>query len=387
MSSLPHPVVRMPVVLAWALTLVTFLVWAVWIGRSWQDSLTIAVAVLIITFPCALGLAVSAVRMIARNRLFRHGLLLKSVDAVERLAAVDTIMFDKTGTLTAGHPKLANPSQIGSRNMQLAVSLARHGRHPLAQALVAMYGGKPVPLEVTEHSGKGLEARYEDKILRLGRRDWCGDSEAPADERPELWLQVGDEPSVRFIFADEVRSDAKAVIYELKCQGFAVWLLSSDRQQAVAHVAEALGIADFRAQASLQDKRAIIENLRQSGRCILMVGDGINDAEALSVADVSMSRSTALDVSQNAADIVFQGERLEPILLALTVSKRARHLEKENFVLSLVYCCVAVPLAMMGLVTPLIGAVAMAGASVAVVLNAQRLNRGEPLDQGFKTIK
>jgi len=360
-----------------ALALGTFLVWCFVIGKPWQVSLLVATTVLIITCPCALGLAVPAVQVITSSRLFRRGMLLKSADAVERMAEVDTIVFDKTGTLTAGHPRLTNPADIGGRNMQIAVSLAAHSRHPLARALHDMYGGKIVELsDVQEFPGQGLESKFEGKVLRLGRRDWCGDMQAPADESPELWLSIEGNAPVRFAFADEVRSDAQATISELKRQGYALSLLSGDRRQAVEAVAATLGLTDFRAHVTPLEKHETIENLRQHGRHVLMVGDGLNDAAALAVADVSMSPSSALDITQNAADIVFQGEKLGPVLEALVFCKRANRLVKENFALSLGYNVIAVPMAMMGMVTPLVAAIAMAGSSILVVLNAQRLNRG-----------
>lgn len=358
-----------------ALALATFLVWYLAFGKPWQASLLIATTVLIITCPCALGLAVPAVQVIASSRLFRHGMLLKSSDAVERMAAVDTIVFDKTGTLTAGHPRLANPNQIGGRNMQIAASLAAHSRHPLACALHDMYGGTIIAMGVKESPGTGLETTYEGKTLRLGRRDWCGDTTAPADESPELWLSIEGEKPVRFAFADELRSDARSTIDALKRQGYAVSLLSGDRQPAVASVAAALGISDFTAHVTPVVKHQAIEKLHSEGKHVLMVGDGLNDAAALAAADVSMSPSSALDITQNAADIVFRGDKLGPVREALMLCKRAHRLVKENFVLSLGYNIVAVPMAMMGLVTPLIAAIAMAGSSILVVLNAQRLNR------------
>ncbi len=358
-----------------ALALGTFCVWNFWLGTPWQPALLIATTVLIITCPCALGLAVPAVQVLTSSRLFRMGMLLKSADAVERLAAVDTVVFDKTGTLTAGHPQLINPQQIGGRNMQIAVSLAANSRHPLARALHAMYGGKIIPMETKEFAGQGLQTTFEDKTIRLGRRDWCGDTAAPADDHPELWLHIAEENPVRFVFADELRPDAKLVISELKHRGYQISLLSGDRQTAVASVAEALGITDYHAHVSPVDKHDAVQKMRQQGRHVLMIGDGLNDAAALSAADVSMSPSSALDITQSAADIVFQGEKLAPVLEALSISKRAHSLVKQNFALSLGYNIIAVPMAMMGLVTPLIAAIAMAGSSILVVLNAQRLSR------------
>jgi len=357
------------------LALTTFLSWWLVMGMAWQPALLIATTVLIITCPCALGLAVPTVQVLTSGRLFRQGMLLKSSDAVERMAAVDTIVFDKTGTLTQGHPELINPSQIGSRNMQMAVSLAAQSRHPLSRALHDMYGGKILPLEVKEYAGKGLEASYEGKLLRLGRRDWCGDIHAATDENPELWLEIEGDSPVRFVFADQLRSDAKVVLDELRGKGYNLYLLSGDREPAVSRVARSLGFTEFEAHVTPVDKHTKIEALRKSGKHVLMVGDGLNDAAALAAADVSMSPSSALDITQNAADIVFQGTKLAPIFEALEVCKKAHGLVKENFVLSLGYNIIAVPLAMMGYATPLIAAIAMAGSSILVVANAQRMNR------------
>ena len=358
------------------LALGTFIVWCPVLGHAWQPSLLAAMTVLIITCPCALGLAVPAVQVLTSGRLFRHGMLLKSADAIERLSQVDTIVFDKTGTLTQGRPQLANPAQIGSRNMQIAVSLAAHSKHPLARALHAMYGGKTLEMTVQEFAGRGLETQFEDKKIRLGKRDWCGDMSAPADDSPELWLNIEGNTPVRFAFADELRSDAKVTIATLKQQGYQLLLLSGDREPAVAAVATALGFTDFQARFSPVDKAATIDKLHQQGRKILMIGDGLNDAPALASADISMSPSSALDIAQNAADIVFQGDKLFPVVEALAIAKRAEKLVKQNFILSFGYNIIAVPIAMLGLVTPLIASVAMAGSSILVILNAQRITKG-----------
>ena len=358
------------------LALGTFIVWCPLLGHPWQASLLAAMTVLIITCPCALGLAVPAVQVLTSGRLFRHGMLLKSADAIERLSHVDTIVFDKTGTLTQGQPKLANPAQIGSRNMQIAASLAAHSKHPLARALHAMYGGKIIEMDVQEFAGRGMEAQHEGKNVRLGRRDWCGDTSAPADNSPELWLNIENASPVRFAFADDLRRDAELTIATLKQRAYQILLLSGDREPAVAAVARTLGIIDFHAHFSPVEKAEKIDLLRKQGRKVLMVGDGLNDAPALASADISMSPSSALDIAQNAADIVFQGDKLFPVVEALAIAKRAEKLVKQNFVLSFAYNIIAVPIAMLGLVTPLIASVAMAGSSILVILNAQRITKG-----------
>lgn len=355
------------------LAFTTFLIWMLILARPWQPSLLAATTVLIITCPCAIGLAVPAVQILTSGRLFRQGMLLKSADALERMARVDTIIFDKTGTLTTSEPHLGNPQQIGSRNMQMAASLAAHSHHPLAQALYHMYGGKILELDVKETVGQGLEAKWEGRCVRLGRREWCGDPSVPLDESSEIWLNLEGEKPVRFVFVDELRADAKAVVETLQRRGYDLLLLSGDHPAAVEKVAQLLDLRQYRARVSPVEKNSVVEQLRARGRKVLMVGDGLNDAAALSSADVSMSPSSALDITQNAADLVFQGQYLWPIVEALDVARKAEQLVKQNFILSFLYNAIAIPVAMMGLVTPLIAALSMAGSSLLVVLNAQRI--------------
>lgn len=359
------------------LALGTFLAWWLGVGVAWQQALLIAMTVLIITCPCALGLAVPAVQVLTSGRLFRHGMLLKSADALERLGTIDTIVFDKTGTLTIGKPELVNRAAIKDEALRFAASLAAHSKHPLARAVQAIYAGPVLSLEVQEQPGLGLEAQFNGKTLRLGRRDWCGDANAPQDEQAELWLRLGDTAPVRFIFTDALRIDADVVIAKLRGQGYDIRLLSGDRAPVVAALARQLGIATFRARVTPVEKCQEIEALKQDGRQVLMVGDGLNDAPALTAAHVSMSPSSALDITQNAADIVFQGDKLAPVTEAIVIAGRAYRLVKQNFYLSFLYNALAVPLAMLGHVTPLVAAVAMASSSILVVANAQRIARGK----------
>lgn len=356
------------------LALGTFLVWVFVMGQAWQPSLLIAMTVLIITCPCALGLAVPAVQVLASSRLFKRGMLMKSADALERLAAVDTILFDKTGTLTLGKPRLINQTDLSTEKLRLAASIAQYSRHPLAQAVVAAAAGMSfASLEVKEHPGQGLEAIVNGKTIRLGKRDWCGDSQAPADDAMELWMNNGQE-CVRLLFIDELKADAKATIGLLKRQGYDLYLLSGDRSLVAAATAKNLGIPHAQGQLSPIDKCAVLEDLKRQGKRVLMVGDGLNDAAALSAAWVSMSPASAMDITQNAADIVFQGVQLAPVAEALATAQHAHRLVQQNFWISLMYNLLAVPLAMMGYVTPLLAALAMSSSSILVVLNAQRVN-------------
>lgn len=357
--------------------LAAFLWWWGVLGAGWQQGLLIAVSVLIITCPCGLGLAVPVVQVVASGRLLRNGILLKASDGLERLAAADTVVFDKTGTLTLGSLTLHNAAQISAPAFALAASIAAASRHPLCQALVRCRPDARVPAGISEHPGEGLSLVTGDGEVRLGSRRWCGvtgPSDDTDDVGPELWLARPGGAPVRFTFEDTLRADAAATVAALRKRGLHVEILSGDRPAVVDAVARAAGIDVWRAGCRPGDKIARLQELAAAGRKVLMVGDGLNDAPSLAAAHVSMSPATAADISQAAADFIFQGDRLAPVLEALRVARTARRLMLQNFALSAVYNVLAVPFAVAGLVTPLIAAVAMSASSLAVILNALRLN-------------
>ncbi len=363
------------------LALFTFAGWMVFSTVGWEQSLITAIAVLIITCPCALGLAVPVVQIVASSRLFKNGILVKAPDGLERLAEVDVIAFDKTGTLTLGQPEIANGDQINPTHMELAASLAKTSTHPLCRALIVACHERGIPTIATDHplheeSGMGLKTTINDQEVRLGNRDWC---HVPAHVQEntrysELWLKIGDQEAIFFAFQDRLRKDAVQVVNWLQDHKFEVLLLSGDRPDVVADVAQTLGITNYLGAAKPQDKIDRLEELKAKGKKILMVGDGLNDAPALSAAYVSMSPSTAADVSQNAADFIFQGQNLESIIRAYQISESSRKLVFANFALAAIYNMIAVPFAAAGMLTPLIAAIAMSSSSIIVTTNALRLN-------------
>lgn len=356
------------------LAAVTFLGWW-YAGAAWQVALLYAATVLIITCPCALGLAVPVVQVLASSKLMRQGVLLKSGSALERLSTITHIAFDKTGTLTVGKPSLIDSHSCSHETLQLAASIASKSKHPLSMAICRAYSGNILPLSVSEVKGSGLETLYNGKRVRLGKRDWCAVKSSVSDHLMELWLAVEGASPVRFTFDDQIRQDASAVIAALQHAGIKTLMLSGDRQEAVDNVANALNICDARALLLPSQKCSALNDLRESGASVLMVGDGLNDAPSLATANVSMSPASAMDITQNASDIVFQGEQLEPVLCAWQTAKFAQVLVKENFALSLLYNVIAIPIAVAGYVTPLIAAIAMSSSSLIVIANAMRLNR------------
>lgn len=364
-----------------ATALLTFLGWLAF-GLAWQKALVIAITVLIITCPCALGLAIPAVQVVAAGALFRRSVLLNSGDALERLAEVDTVIFDKTGTLTVPEPSLANGRDVNPADLALAARLALASRHPLAMA-VARAGGVFDPLAAEEKPGQGMLAHVDGRELRLGSLAFCGaeaEALAVAAAFPDASLIAYRDGERVMVFAvhQALRPDATEVIKSLAARGYAIEILSGDRDTAVALTAHALGLGTYRSGMTPAEKIVRIEELKAAGRKVLMVGDGLNDAPALAAAHVSLSPITAVHLTQAAADAVFLGDKLAPVAAALRVSRRARALMHQNLWLAVIYNAIAVPLAIAGYATPLVAALAMSGSSVIVTLNALRVR--EPSD-------
>ena len=355
----------------------TFLGWML-AGAGWEQALTYAIAVLIITCPCALALAVPAVHVAATGRLFAKGVIVKAPDALERLAETDTVVFDKTGTLTLGEPRLANAEAIHANILGQAASLAAHSRHPYSKAIVkAAHARRLAPAwrgQVRETPGCGLVAATPHGEERLGSAEWVGVEHAE-QSFATLWYRTGAEQPVPFQFEDALRSDAHHVVLSLRRAGYAVELVSGDRLSPVAAAAAACGIETWQGSVRPAGKIARLDALSAAGRKVLMIGDGLNDAPALAAGYASLSPSSAADISQTAADAIFQGELLGPILETIAVARRARSMSLQNFAIALGYNALFVPLAMAGYVTPLLAALAMSASSIAVTANALRLRK------------
>ena len=326
------------------------LVWYLGTGSGWQVALLIAVAVLIVTCPCALGLAVPAVQVGAVGRLFQKGCLVKRSDALERLATVDTVVFDKTGTLTLGRLQLANADDIPEDALYIAARMAANSRHPLARAVAAARPAPPLEC-VVERPGDGLVHTGVDGEIRLGRRQFatglstCTERDSHLSEGndgPALYLARPGKPITEFRFRDQARADAREVVDSLSRRSIRVILLSGDGTSATKRMARDCRIDEWYGGVRPPEKVEFLRRLTSEGRHVLMVGDGLNDAPALAAARVSMSPVSAADISQTAADVVFQGDGL-------------------------------VPVAFCGLLTPLIAALFMSASSVAVTLNALRI--------------
>ena len=409
------------------LAFLTFCLWCFYFKTGWENSLMNATAVLIITCPCALALAVPIIQTIAISNFIRRGILVKSGEALEKLSEISSVVFDKTGSLTLGSPRLvevrilkqsddvvqkqggvilslskddcwsAKPESCFDKlsmtllneqknfYLKLAASLAAKSRHPISKAISASYSGDLEELRVHENQGLGLESVFENKILKLGRKDFCGitkktvvDGLVPSNKLHQFqlktFLKFGDEELI-FLFEDEIKEDAGSVIEQLKKLGKKIILLSGDEEKTVRNVAQKLGISEFYFEQTPISKVQFLEKIKSENKKFIMIGDGLNDAPALALADISISFSQATDIAQNIADIVIQGQKLNPILDLINSSRRAIFLMKQNLLIALIYNLIAVPFAIAGHVVPLVAAIAMSSSSLLVLFNSLRMNR------------
>ena len=357
---------------------------------DWHLSLTIAISVLIITCPCALGLAVPIAQVVAARRLFQRGVVMKDGAALERLAEAQSVVFDKTGTLTLGRYQLTVPGNTPSQIVAIAAELARHSRHPVSVAIAQR--GSPDGGFAVEHAeevvGYGVEAVVGADVYRLGRPDWAlEEHQAPAVAdvaASSAVLSKNGTSLVRFELTDSLRPGAAQLATKLRQQGYRLRILSGDRLGAVSTVAAKLGIVEFLADLSPAEKVEQLRAARDCGERVLMVGDGLNDAPALAAAYVSMAPASAAEVGRKQADFVFMGDDLRILGEAVSIAKATRVVVRQNLAMALVYNAVCVPIAVAGLVTPLLAAIAMSLSSIAVIGNALRLSRGAQQRRFFR---
>lgn len=368
--------------------LITFIGWLL-AGRAVHDALYIAISVLIITCPCALGLAVPVVQVVASSIAFRRGILMKDGSALEMLGQVDRVIFDKTGTLTCGRPELSGTYFEALDLLEPAAELARGSLHPLSKALAGLVpegGAVTGPLtRRREEPGEGLEGYFGETRLRLGRLAWCGiPMEAAAkhltaeDEAGlSLWVSSLDEKGELrfglFSFEDTLRPGAVALTQWLRQRGLPMTLLSGDRTGATARMAARLKIDDYKGEMKPAEKADYVAACGAGGAHVLMIGDGINDGPSLKAASVSATPQSASDVAQVTAGFVIMGRSLLPMIGLMRLSEQTKWVIGQNFALAALYNLIAVPLAVFGGVTPIVAAIAMSASSILVTLNALRL--------------
>ncbi len=355
----------------------TFLGWLAITDGDWRRALFVAISVLIITCPCALGLAVPVAHVVAAGTLLRMGVLMKDGSALERLAEIDSVVFDKTGTLTTGTPLLAGVL-IGEADRAGARALARASEHPAARAIARHLEGHAdtEAAGVVEVPGNGVEGLVGERRARLGRAPWVGEiALVPAGMKGPVFGYEGRQ-GVAFALLETLRPGALAAVEALRSGGIPVAILSGDAVARVGRIAAALGVADVTGEASPADKIEWLESRRDRGRRVLMVGDGLNDAPALVAAHVSMAPASASDAGRTAADFILLRDGLDGVPQAWRVARDTAKIVRQNFIAAFAYNLVTIPLAVAGMVTPLMAALAMSASSIVVIGNALRLNGG-----------
>ncbi len=359
------------------LALGTLLFWGLTTG-NWHMAILYAIAVLIITCPCALALAVPIVHIVASGRLFEQNVMMRDGAALERLAQVNRIAFDKTGTLTAGKPRLNGQFFGAPTFLARAASLAAISRHPFSTAIHAAAPTSQPVQNAREIPGAGIEATDDKGTWRLGNAGFCNAASLDApDHASTVWLSLDGVPKAGFSFTDPIRPEAATTIAALHQLGLQTSLLSGDRADPVAYTANAIGITDAHANLTPEQKLKALQAFSDQGEKTVMVGDGINDAPALRAAYTSMAPSSAADIGRNAADFVYTNDNLGAVLFTITIARRAAAMVRQNFGLAILYNCIAIPLAVTGHVTPLVAAIAMSSSSIIVTLNALRLRWGD----------
>jgi Cu2+-exporting ATPase len=370
------------------LLVITFFVGLAWYVIDPSRTLWIVVSILVVTCPCALGLATPAALTTGTGRLTRLGLLTTRGHALETLARATDLVFDKTGTLTHGRLSVRRVLPLGGRSAEdvsrIAAALEAGSEHPIARALREAGSASLTASDVRNTPGRGVEGMIDGQIYRLGSPRYAAAGATPPEsaggEHPESghasWVALaqGDETIAWFALADTLRADAAAALAALQQQGVRLHLLSGDAEPAVKAVAQQLGIDEWHASALPEDKLAYVKALQQQGRIVAMVGDGINDAPVLAGAQVSIAMGEGADVAQAAADMVMLGSRLATLAEGVALARKTQTIIRQNLGWALGYNLIAIPAAALGYVTPWIAGIGMSASSLLVVLNALRLS-------------
>jgi Cu2+-exporting ATPase len=357
------------------LLLAALLVYAGWRIHDPSRAFEVTLALLVISCPCALSLAVPAALAAAHGALARLGVLAVRPEALERLAQATDVVFDKTGTLGDGRPRLEAIDHCRgideAEALRIATALERDSGHPLALAFADAAVAAPVASGLRASAGQGIEGTVEGRHWRLGQAGFA----VGGKDDGALWLGDDADRRARFLVAEGERLDARAAVASLRAQGLEVHLSSGDGGAAVQRFADALGIMHAHARQSPEDKLAYARALQAHGRVVAMVGDGLNDAPVLAGADVSLAIGDGAALAQRAADLVLGGKSLARVPDAIDVARRSRRIVRQNLAWALGYNLLALPLAAAGLVTPWLAALGMALSSLAVTANSLRLAR------------
>lgn len=373
------------------IAVVTFLVWITFVTPGEIEyALTAAIAVLVIACPCALGLATPTSIMVGTGKGAENGILFKGGEHLERTHLINTIVFDKTGTITKGEPEVTD--FIGDNEiLQLLASAEKDSEHPLATAIVNFAKEKKIPLldttEFTAIAGHGLKAKIESDWILVGTRKLMNDHQIQITEfedqmetferegKTAMLIAVNSKLVGIVAVADTMKADAVETMKLLHDKGIELVMLTGDNERTATVIAKQVGIDRVIAEVLPEDKANMISKLQSAGKKVAMVGDGINDAPALAIADVGIAIGSGAEVAIEAADITILGDNLSLVPKAIHLSKATIKNVKQNLFWAFAYNTIGIPIAAVGLLAPWIAGAAMAFSSVSVVLNALRLKR------------
>ena len=368
-----------------ALTVVAIAVYAAWRIIDPSRAFEVTLALLVVSCPCALSLAIPAALAAAHGALARLGVLALRPDALETLAGVTDVVLDKTGTLSDGCPAVAEVETFDgfdrTQALRIAAALERDSGHPLARAFDDVESPL-VATDVRSVPGFGIEGTVVGVRWRLGRANFVGAN--GHDDKNDLWLGDGRRTIARIGIRESARRDAHDAVVALRGLGLRLHLSSGDAAEAVARIASMLGIDDMHSRQSPEQKLAFVRSLQNNGRRIAMVGDGLNDAPVLAGADVSFALADGAALAQRAADLVIAHPSLQRIPETIVLARRARRVIRQNLAWALGYNLLALPLAAAGLVTPWMAALGMALSSLTVTLNALRLTRQQAVESSAR---
>jgi len=352
-----------------------------WLLLDPSKAFPAALAVLVVSCPCAFALAIPAATTRATAVLARRGVLLLKPDALEKLLALTHLTFDKTGTLTTRQMELVGVQAFGGRSeahcLRLAASLEQSSMHPLALALRAAAVLPPLPVSNSHSStGNGVSGELDGRVYRLGRAAFA----APHDGNDDNGVYLADADAVlaKFEFRERVRADAAVTLAALRDEGLQLQILSGDAEGAVAALAHRLGVDTWHSRATPEHKLAQLQRLRSSGAVVGMVGDGVNDAPVLAGADLAIALGDGAQLAQASADIVLGGDRLEALVEARRIARLTGRVLRQNTFWAIVYNFLSIPLAAVGLVPPWLAAIGMSTSSLVVVLNSLRIRAQPP---------
>ena len=374
------------------ISLLTFLLtW--WLQQDVVTALIHGVAVLVIACPCALGLATPAAIMVGMGKAVKQGIWFKDAAAMEESARVNAVVLDKTGTLTEGKPQVVAFWQAQSAVYSedeiyaLAAAIEQSATHPLAKALVQAAMAKNVVLPAVQHIqadvGQGIQGEIEHLgMVKVGKPAYCGLT-LPADLDP-VWqiasivaVAVNDQPIAAFALADALKADSQKAIQRLQAHNIDVYIMSGDNPNVVQYIAEQLGIQHAQGNMSPRDKASAVKLLQENGNVVAMVGDGVNDAPALTAANVSFAMHDGADVAQHSASATLMQHSVNQLVDALLISRATLKNIKQNLFFAFIYNVLGIPLAALGLLSPVVAGAAMAMSSISVLSNALRLKKAK----------